>query len=279
MMSRTRVGRRSSASLIAILGCSVPGTALADYYIDEVTDYSGTCLTTSNLNDITNSLATALLADSRSGYRYVNQSAWPQGFIESCNSVYGTGGLDSSYADANALAVFAGHGNSNPTTGPELLWGTPHLGVCKANLFGNIRLGQMGGGRAAYAIYGASCVMRVENIQSHILKQWLRQQLGFHNSPIIDNNQLGYFYQDTFSDPNKDAWLDEMEDRPGWFTGDNSPIVFSRGNSASEALTTHYSFRFAYGSEFWDPMVSQPVCTGGQVATTWYYTYINNGGC
>lgn len=250
----------------------------ADFFIDEVVTYDGAGCFPGNLNDVTTVLKAELNNDGRTGNRYTDSAAWPQDFTESCNSVNG-GGFDNLYSDANGLSIFAGHGNSNPTNGPALLFGTPHSSRCSANLYSEVRLGQMSGAQAAYAMYAASCVMRLDKVPTHILKQWLRQQLGFHNSPAIADEQLALFYLSTENNSNVTAWLDELEDKPGLFTGSNSPIVVSKGTSDSEALGTHNGFRFRYGNYFWYPLVGGPACAMNQGAYWWYYTYINNGGC
>lgn len=267
---------RTAPVLLAVLAMSKRADASGEYFIDEVTIYNGMGCTPGNLNDVTSALHNLLYADGRAGHRYTEGAAWPQDFSEACSTTYGTGGLDSTYADAHRLSVFAGHGLSGGSA--SMIFGQPRNGRCQADLFSNVRLGNMAGGQAGYAVYAASCVMRWDKIQSHVMKQWLRQQFGFHDSPIIEDYSLYDWYYGTYWISNKQAWIDEMQVQYGWIY--NSPIVVSRGLTDAAAWSTHTTEQLR-GYSWPGPLGNQPVCTGGQGTYYWYYTFIDNGqdGC
>jgi len=67
--------------------------------------------------------------------------------------------------------------------------------------------------------------------------QEVRQSFGYHNSPTVKNDQPREFFEATDSLRNSRAWIEEMEDRPGWNTGDNSPIALTFGLSESHCGT------------------------------------------
>jgi len=76
----------------------------------------------------------------------------------------------------------------------------------------------------------------------------VHQQFGFHNSPSIGDDGLASFFNSTASLTNRDAWLQELEDKPGWFTGDNSPVVLIFGASEADADTKNNSAKLKGGT-------------------------------
>lgn len=259
---------------VVVAGTMVTSSAAAqDFLLEEGLDFTGNGCESTDLNDVTGQLHSALLSDSRTGQRYVNGNAWPQDFIEACSSNYGTNGLDNSYADARRLSVYAGHGHIS-----TLFFSHVRSGRCVVGLDGNMRLGRMAGASSVYAMYATSCTLNLGNLSNTAGNQLLRQQFGFHNSPIIANDDLGEFYRETNPASNRTSWLDNLEDRPGWFTGDNSPLVRSAGENQTTASSTHNNFYFR--GAFWQPaMTGASVCHQGLPYHYWYYTYINHGGC
>lgn len=263
----------------------------AGYYIDESTDFTGNGCPGTDLNNVSKSLEDALIADSYSGSRYLNASAWPQDFIESCNAVYRSTtnsaslGLDHVYADASQLAVYAGHGIDQGTASNGaalrglMQFGYMKDGACWVSLSNSVRLGEMAGAQAGYSIFVTSCTMSATFLTSTFTRQWLNQSLGFHNSPAVGDDQVADFYDETLYASNKDAWLDQLEDKPGWLTGSNSPMVASKGHTNAQALSTHNSTAFKAGSWFWAPLYSGPSCGAGLPGYYWYYTYLPNGDC
>jgi len=221
-----------------------PATARADrYYIGESTDFTGNGCQNDDLNEITASLRNSLDADSWwSGSRYVNLQAWPHDLVESCSSSTYGAGLDSTYGDTRQLTVYAGHGNAG-----ALQWGFKRNGMCDVDfassgntaVTGVVRLGQMSGAGTVAAMWLTSCTLKRDRLASKANFQWVRQQFGYHNSPSIGDNTPSEFYVGVWPASNKDSWLDHMEDKPGLWTGDNSPIVVSYGATSAEASSTH----------------------------------------
>lgn len=200
---------KTLTAMFASVGClGVASVAVAGktYYIDEGVTYDGRsgCGAISNLNTVTASLQTALSSDSWSGSRYVDSSAWPQDFWESCSSTYGTGGLDSIYADSKSLAVFAGHGAAR-----FLAFGQAHNGACSVNFTNNMRLGDMNGAKGDFGMWLACEVLQSSELGTNMY-QWLRQQAGWQNSIAIGDNEPRDFYNATHTYSNADAWLNTM---------------------------------------------------------------------
>jgi hypothetical protein len=249
---RRHIGfRKASAKALLATALLIAMTAPASFaqegrtfYIDESTDFTGNGCENSDLNTVTSSLCSALVACGWFGTRYVNSMAWPQDFYEG-----GFGGLDHQYADTKMLAVYAGHGNVN-----FLQFGFPHNGQCGVNIEGQMRLGTGWGDTAGYMMYLTSCTMRRDRLH-HLQFNQVHQQFGYHNSPSIKDDQPRDFFNATgpSGQCNKGAWLDEMEDKPSWFTGDNSPIVLTYGINQEDCLYKHANAKLRSGSFLWKP--------------------------
>jgi hypothetical protein len=216
------------------------GLAQKTYYIDESTDFTGNGCENTDLNTVTSSLRTALNENGWTGSRYVNANAWPQDFYES--TISGLSGVDNLYGDNRLLTVYAGHGNR-----ALLQFGFQRSGRCLVNLETQARLGRLGGNKAAYAMYVTSCTLNLDSLGRNFNHE-VRQQFGYHNSPSVKDNQPRDFFNATSSKTNARAWIDEMEDRPGWFTGDNSPIALTHGVSASHCTFVKDNAKLRGGS-------------------------------
>jgi hypothetical protein len=72
-----------------------------------------------------------------------------------------------------------------------------------------------------------------DRLAGEALRPGDRQTFGYHNSPSVKDDQPRDFYEETDDLRNERAWIEEMEDRPGWFTGDNSPIALTFGLDSS----------------------------------------------
>jgi hypothetical protein len=259
-------------------------TAQADsFYIDSMTDWTGNGCEAEDLGEATSLLAQDLRDAGWSGSRYVNQSAWPQDIMESCNAAtYGASGMDASYGDAANLVVIDGHGNTG-----VLGFGYKRDGKCTVALGsspnpstqGVARLGELGGARASVAMWLTCCTLKRESLAANANNQWLRQQLGFHGEAMIDADMPDDFYEDNYSESNKDAWLDSMEDAPGWFTGDNSPMVVSYGQTSAEAAGTHNNLSLRGQLQY--PRPNGAACKAGPPRFYYTLTYLDHGseGC
>jgi len=266
--------------VLAAIGVTFLATsafAQATFYIDEATVFEDAhgCTYANNLNSATATLKGTLEYNGWTGVRYANVNAWPQDFMESCSTGYGAGGLDSTYGDTKLLTVYAGHGNKG-----MLAWGYAHDGVCQVRFQNNLRLGSMNGSSAGYAMYVTSCTLHLSSLVDQANWQWVRQQFGYHNSPSVGDDSASEFFDGTFGDSNKDSWLDHMEDRPYWFTGDNSPVVVSYGSTSSDCMNTHNNARLG-GNVLRSPRGGGPSCSSGQPAFFYATTIRDHGdeGC
>ncbi len=221
------------------------GAAGKSFYIDESTDFTGNGCENTDLNDVTSSLRTSLVNDGWTGQRFTNASAWPQDFYE--QTFPGISGVDDLYGDSKTLAVYAGHGNR-----ALLQFGFMRLGMCTVTLDTQARLGTLAGDHADYAMYATSCTLNTNALQRHFRNQ-IRQSFGYHNSPSIKNDQPRDFYEATNNLDNAHAWIQEMEDRPGWFTGDNSPIAMTFGANGNDCLAIQNAARLRVGVLLTDP--------------------------
>ncbi len=198
----------------------------ATYWIDESTDFTGNGCENTDLNDVTSSLQSRLNSDGWSGTRWTNANAWPEDFIEQ-----NFGGIDHVAGDSQTLSVYAGHGNR-----ALIQFGFQRNGRCIVSFPNSSRFGTQGGDEAAYMMYVTSCTINLDSLSSHFAQQ-VRQSFGYHNSPSVKDNQPRDFYEETDDTDNFVAWQEEMEDRPGWFTGDNSPITLTFGLDSSHCTS------------------------------------------
>jgi hypothetical protein len=258
-----------------------------NYYIDESTDFTGNGCSNDDLNTVTSSLRTQLNNDGWTGSRFVNANAWPQDLTETCSSQYGAGGLDSSFGDTSTLIVYAGHGNKG-----LLQYGFKRDNKCIVNFQSTLgsgdlimRLGSMSGNKAGYGVYVTSCTLHTSSLVSKANWQWLNQQFGYHNSPSVKDDQPRFWWNSIHrtipGTTAKQAWLDEMEDKPGLFTGDNSPIVVSYGINSDFCNDMHnHSYLGEPGGIYWS-RDGGPSCLQNQPAFHFCFTLRDNGddGC
>lgn len=221
-------------SVGVLLSAAITPTAFAQatYWIDESTDFSGNGCENTDLNDVTSSLRSRLASDGWSGTRWTNVNAWPEDFIEQ-----NFGGIDHVAGDNALFSIYAGHGNR-----ALLQFGFRRNNRCTITLDGNARQGTQGGDRAAFMMYVTSCTINTDSIARHFNQQ-VRQSFGYHNSPPVKDDQPRDFFEATSSLRNSRAWIEEMEDRPGWFTGDNSPVALTFGLNSSHCGTVRDSAR------------------------------------
>ncbi len=217
----------SRATTLCWVGVFLLATAPASaagprYWIDESTDFTGNGCENADLNNVTSSLKSRLDADGWGGTRWSNANAWPEDYIEQ-----NMGGIDHVAGDDETLSVYAGHGNR-----ALIQFGYMRNGRCTVSFPASTRLGTQGGDEAAYAMWVTSCTVNLDSLSRHF-DQAIRQTFGYHNSPSVKDNQPRDFYEETDDLRNERAWIEEMEDRPGWFTGDNSPIALTFGLSSS----------------------------------------------
>jgi hypothetical protein len=240
--------RRTVVALALAGAMALPpgGNAWGDgktYYIDESTDFTGNGCENVDLNDVTSSLRNSLNANGWTGQRWVNSNAWPQDFYE--QTMAGLSGLDNLFGDNASLTVYAGHGNR-----ALLQFGFMRNSRCLVTLNTQARLGTQAGDKAIYAMYVTSCTINLDSLSRHFNNQ-IRQSFGYHNSPTVKDDQPRDFFEETSNQDNAHAWINEMEDRPGWFTGDNSPIALTFGLDSSHCDWVRNSARLRPGSLLW----------------------------
>ena len=229
------------------------------FWIDESTDFTGNGCENTNLNDVTSSLRSALVSDGWTGTRWTNANAWPEDFIEG-----NLGGIDDVAGDSKLLSVYAGHGNRG-----LIQFGYRRNGRCVVRLRDSARLGTQAGDRAAYAMYVTSCTINTDSLSQHFNNE-IRQSFGYHNSPSVKDDQPRDFFNATSSLRNSRAWIEETEDKPGWFTGDNSPITLTFGLSSSHCSWVQDTARLKGGS------INS---TSPEPDAYYCYVMFNNGGC
>lgn len=224
----------------AVLASNITTEAAADganYWIDESTDFTGNGCQNSDLNDVTSSLRSELNNRGWTGTRWSNANAWPEDFIER-----DSGGIDDVAGDSRTLSVYAGHGWR-----ALIQFGFQRNGICTVSFPPSTRLGRQGGDEAVYAMWVTSCTVNLDSLSSHF-DQSIRQTFGYHNSPSVKDDQPRDFFRETDDLRNERAWIEEMEDRPGWFTGDNSPIALTFGLSSSHCNWVQDTARLRDGS-------------------------------
>lgn len=231
------------------------------YWIDESTDFTGNGCQNADLNNVTSSLKSRLDSDGWGGTRWSNANAWPEDFIEQ-----NFGGIDHVAGDDETLSVYAGHGNR-----ALIQFGFQRNGRCTVSFPSDTRLGTQGGDDAAYAMWVTSCTVNLDSLSRHF-DQAIRQTFGYHNSPSVKDNQPRDFYKETDDLRNERAWIEEMEDRPGWFTGDNSPIALTFGLSSSHCAWVQSTAKLR----------AEVLLSDAPAPDTWYcYLMYNHGasGC
>jgi hypothetical protein len=268
--------------LVSTLALVTTSTASAQfatgiYFIDQQMNYETDhgCGVQDNCDNDTLAAAWALEFRGWVGNQYVDDAAWPQDFMESCpDPKYGAGGLDNLYGDNAKITIFSGHANAG-----KLSYAYPHNGICDVIFSSNMRLGSMGGAQASHGIFYGCCTMPISSLVAHANRQWLSQAFGFLDDEANDTEMLAEFIYATETQSNVGAWLSEMEDRPAWFTGDNSPIVVSYGATAAAASFMH-SYSAIYRNNVMTHRDNGPSCGAGQPRFTYTYTAINhNNGC
>ena len=234
-----------AAITVVALFVVVPVAAQKTYYIDESTDFTGNGCENVDLNDVTSSLRDALNSNGWTGQRFTNVNAWPQDFYES--TFPGLSGVDNLFGDNFLLTVYAGHGNR-----ALLQFGFMRNSRCLVSLQNQARLGTLGGSKAVYAMYVTSCTLHLAELSQNFNHE-IRQQFGYHNSPSVKDDQPRDFFNATDDKTNARAWIDEMEDRPGWFTGDNSPIALTHGLDSSHCAWVCNTAKLRAGTLLFSP--------------------------
>lgn len=241
----------------------------AGYLLTEApSNYSSGGCGGANVSDYTSPIRNGLagLGWSSTFLRYGD--AWPQDFID-----------PSDYADTFDVTVFLGHGNTG-----RLFFSAPHngqccAGACSGNIScswgdlscSNVMMSSGNHAQVSSAVLMACCYLNI-NYQPLLLEHHYEQQLmGFGGVSSLDSNMVSNYYNGTGPSSNVDSWLNNMEDKPGWFTGDNTTVVMSRGHTVDERAWNRW-----YGG-----LKRQNCVSGGPGGGYWYLDWHNHGcgGC
>lgn len=249
------------------LAALAPGSSRATFiaYIDHPSGYStGDCQNANNdgCGDVTGSIRSGLTSLGWNVNRfYTGPSAWATDFID-CSIMSGD---DCNQADLAHLAIYDGHGNTG-----SIGFASSHSGICDAKAV-QTELGRFQGSTTALFISTACCYMHLGFPQTFTEHNGLNQQLGFGGEASMDSGMIGNYWSASGSSNN--AWLGEMEDKPGWFTGDNTTVMFTRGSSLADALNSYNTCGLRRGT-CWTRK-------GLTVGSAWEYDYYDHGasGC
>lgn len=238
------LARHLAVSIVASTVTAMASAAPLTFFMDEVTQYSDIAMCgNTDLNTVSESLATTMRDDGWTGARYTNSLAWPQDYRD---QALDAAGLDHFYGDAASVTVFAGHGNAG------LLTFRPRNGVCTANAGVNMALGPGStGGQSVIGVWLSSFMFNtglLDEPWSTYQRMNLRQSLGWINSPWIGDHEPRDFYNSSRTISNKDAWLRQMQG------GGRQPLVLSATTASDAATCWLFHGRQALGQRVVDPL-------------------------
>lgn len=133
----------------------------------------------------------------------------------------------------------------------------------------------MSGAGAKYGVWITSCTLKKDRLAEKPNYQWVSQQFGYHNSPSVGNDQPSEWFDSIAPYTNQGAWLDEMEDKPGVWTGDNSPIVVSYGRDSTQCYAVRANSMMV--TQINVPRGGGPACGNNPPAFFYCYGIRDNG--
>ena len=180
------------------------------------------------------------------------------------------GGHDDVEADAHNVAIFEGHGNVN-----YLCYAyRDQYGYCDAGYYNNttssnIQIGMNGGATAALVIADTCCYMMKGSTISIATFGGI-QELGFGGVSSDDNGMVDNFFNNTSGGTNWYYWLREMEDKPGWWTGDNTTVAVTRGWNSTDVANNRTNCKFKHQTCLNNPptVMVPPLPGRGTTSTT-----------
>jgi Family of unknown function (DUF6345) len=264
MIKQRSIRTIQGASLCLLTLFSGPSHALS-VYIDHPSSYpTGDCHAADNdgCGDVTGPLRTTLASSGWTVHYWTADTAWATDFID-CTIM---SGQDCTNADASDMAIYDGHGNTGMLT-----FAYSHNGIC-LGLPSQTELGRLSGATTALFISTACCYMNLALPGNFTDHGGLNQQLGFGGEASMTSDMIGNFYSQS-SGSNAGAWLAQMEDKPGLFTGDNTTVAFTRGATSADANNNYYNCGLRHAT-----------CRtrlGLTVGSAWRYDYRDHGtaGC
>jgi hypothetical protein len=147
-------------------------------------------------------------------------------------------------ADLADVAVFTGHGNTariflgvpDTYTSETLCYAGANSGLTSSNIW----LGAGSGGHLASTVMIACCYMNIKKRSLWTDSHFEKQLMGFGSKSSLEGSMVTRYWNGTGGSSNVDSWLNNMEDRPGWYTGDNTTVVLSRGHTQQELDWNHW---------------------------------------
>lgn len=238
-----------------------PGDPLT-FFIEESTVFSPSndapgC-NNDNLNNLGTLLEQAMLDAGWTGQYLNNANGSAYHFIDP--GVGSPFGQDGPFSDARRVTVYAGHGNVD-----SLQWGSPGSspegapGSCFVTPSVDMRLGSLSGDVSGAAIYATSCTGYVLGNSLPLtlgVGAEIGQHFAWHNSPALSNHLLASFFDQTgtsiidgdngpFPVHNREAFMGIGQSKPGF--SENSPVMYTPGQSAPEVAERHYNARMLLG--------------------------------
>jgi hypothetical protein len=240
-----------------------PGDPLT-FFIEETTQFAlvpgvDGC-NNDDLNNVGDQLRQAMLDAGWTGEYLNNAEGSAYHFKDPSPGLGSTLGQEGTFSDSRRVTVYASHGNVN-----FLQWGNPGptpMGApadCQVTINVDMRLGSLAGDISGAAIYATSCTAYVlDNKLIETLKvgAQIGQHFGWHNSPQISDGLLASFFDQTgtsiidgddgpFPVHNREAFIGIGQSKPG--LAENSPVVYTPGQTAPEVVDRHYGARMRLG--------------------------------
>ena len=245
----------SIAMLLGILAFANRAEAACYLLTEQPGNYqSGGCSPNTDVPDYSYPIRNGLAGLGWSNTFLTGANAWPQDFVD-----------PGDYADQFDVTVFLGHGNTG-----RLYFSTPQNGLCSTGA-SSMQMGAGTGAKVSSAVFMACCFMEISHQDLLVNHQFEKQLMGFGGVSSLDAGMVNNYWDGTGSSSNVDSWLNNMEDKPGWFTGDNTTTVLSRGQSQDELNWNHW----------YCGLKRQNCVTGGPGGSYWYLDWHWNGcgGC
>jgi hypothetical protein len=207
-------------------------------------DYDRGCGISSNVGDYAYAIRAGLNGLGWTGRFYTGANVRARAWTDHSRHSLGWDHLDdpnngfNGGADLADVAVFTGHGN----TGRILLGAADsyagetlcHAGANDSRTNSNILLGAGYGAHLASTVIIACCYMNTRFQNLLYADHWEKQVMGFGGTAKLEGSMVTNYLNGTGGSSNVDSWLNNMEDRPGWWTGDNSTVVMTTGNTVDE---------------------------------------------
>lgn len=250
-----------------------PGDPLT-FFIEETTQFAFSPVAddcdNDDLNNVGDQLRQAMLDAGWTGEYLNNAEGSAYHFNDPSPGVGSSFGQEGVFADFQRVTVYASHGNVD-----YLQWGNPGptpigaLAKCGVTISDEMRLGSLAGDASGAAIYATSCTAYVlDNKLIDTLKKGaeIGQHFGWHNSPYISNGMLAAFFDQTgtaiidgddgpFPVHNREAFIGIGQSKPG--LAENSPVVYTPGQTAPEVVDRHFNARMRLGSGL-DEVIPEP---------------------